>query len=61
MNLPGGFELLLLLVLFGVVSGVVARRRGRSPLLWGFLGLWLGPLALLVVAVLPPERGVTAA
>ena len=35
-----------------VLCGVMAHNRGRSPIIWGFLALIIGPLAL-IVGVLP--------
>ena len=45
-------------IVFGVVSGIVARSKGRSSLGWFVAGLLIGPFAL-VVAVLPakPKEG----
>jgi hypothetical protein len=31
----------------------IAASKGRSSLLWGFLGLVFGLLALIVIAILP--------
>jgi hypothetical protein len=36
------------------LSGRIAERRGRSIRLWWWMGLIFGPIAPLVVAVLPP-------
>ena len=44
----------LVAIVFGVVSGMVARGRGRSWLGWFLAGLVIGPFALVVV-VLPPR------
>lgn len=48
----------LVAIVFGVVSGIVARGKGRSSLGWFLAGLLIGPFALLV-AVLPakPREG----
>lgn len=45
-------------IVFGVVSGIVGRSKGRSSLGWFIAGLLIGPFAL-VVAVLPakPREG----
>jgi hypothetical protein len=45
---------------FGVVcpglSGWIAERRGRSIKLWCWLGAIFGPIALVAVALLPPQE-----
>lgn len=45
---------LFLVVVFTVLSGWIAGRRGRSTKLWYWLGAILGPIALLAIALLPP-------
>ena len=45
-------EFLLIWCLFGIVSAVIASTKGRSRGGWFFLGLLIGPFAL-VVALLP--------
>lgn len=40
--------------IFGPLTGWVARRRDRSPIVWLVFGALLGPIALLIVAVAPP-------
>lgn len=55
--LISGFGMVVIL-LWLVVAGLTARvaaGRGRPWGLWLFLGLLLGPLALLVAAVAPRE------
>ena len=37
----------------------LARRKGRSPLLWGILAFFFSGLALIVVAVLPRKQSVS--
>ncbi len=49
----GSVELLLLGVVFAVVTGIVAARRGRATAGWAFLGFLFGPVPLLIVALLP--------
>jgi hypothetical protein len=51
----GAFEVLLVAVLCAVDSGLVAQRKSRNTAGWSALGLIFGPLALVVVAVLPPR------
>ncbi|MDP2800041.1 MAG: zinc ribbon domain-containing protein, partial [Deltaproteobacteria bacterium] len=43
----------LLVIISGIVGGIVARRKGRRPILW-FILCALFPLLIIVVALLPP-------
>lgn len=52
----GMYEILPVGILFAVITGAVAGRRGRSPALWAVLGFLFGPIAPLIVAVLPSEH-----
>jgi hypothetical protein len=47
----GGFELLVLWLLFGVMSSVAASNKGRSGFGWFVLGILLGPIGLILVLV----------
>lgn len=40
------------LLIWGCAS--IAKGKGRSPIAWGFLGLFFGLFALLLIAILPP-------
>lgn len=54
-------EFVLVWLLFGVVSGVVATNKGRSGCGWFALGVLLGPFGLILALVVPknpPRRGV---
>ena len=42
-------ELLFIWLLFAVFAGALAAKKGRSPIVWGFLGLLFGPFGLVVV------------
>lgn len=55
--LISGFSMVLILLWLAVAGATakVASGRGRPGGLWFFLGLLLGPLALLVAAVAPRE------
>jgi MFS family permease len=44
----------VLLVVPTFLSGWIAERHGRSTILWYWLGAIFGPIAPLVVALLPP-------
>lgn len=52
-----GFGMVVILLWLFVAGWTarVAAERGRPKGLWFFLGLMLGPLALLVAAVAPRE------
>jgi len=43
-------------VLFGFFCALVARRRGRNPNNWFFLGFFFSVLALIAVVVIPAGR-----
>lgn len=47
------FRYVLLLIIAGIVGGIIARRKGRSPILW-FVLCALVPLLIAVIVVLPP-------
>lgn len=53
--------LILAWMLFGIVSAVVARKKGRSGCAWFSLGLLLGPIGLLRAYALPSEKKPAAA
>lgn len=46
-------EYLIIWVLFGVASAVLAKDKGRSRPLWFILGLLIGPFAILIQVFLP--------
>ena len=50
-----GVLIILLWLALASLTSSVATGRGRPRGLWFFLGLLLGPLALLVAAVAPRE------
>lgn len=51
-------ELYLLIgVLCGVAAALLAQNKGRSLAMGGVLGLLLGPLGLLIVAIAPADAG----
>ncbi|MEW6408707.1 MAG: zinc ribbon domain-containing protein [Nitrospirota bacterium] len=43
----------LLLIIAGIVGGIIARRKGRSPVCW-FILCAIVPLLIFVIVVLPP-------
>lgn len=50
------FNLILFWVFFGCLAAFIAKRRGRNPITWFFLGLFLGILGILLVLILPAPR-----
>ena len=51
-------EIVLIWILFGVVSSVVANNKGRSGAKWFWLGVLLGPFGLVLAFVVSPQRHV---
>ena len=47
------FRYALLLIIAGIAGSIIARRKGRSPILW-FILCALFPLLIIVIALLPP-------
>lgn len=47
---------LLIWLLFGVACYVLAQEKGKNPILWGVLGALFGIFALIVLALMKPER-----
>jgi hypothetical protein len=47
------FRYVLLLIIAGIVGGIIAKRKGRSPICW-FILCAIVPLLIIVIAVLPP-------
>ncbi|MDP2992743.1 MAG: zinc ribbon domain-containing protein [Deltaproteobacteria bacterium] len=43
----------ILLIIAGIVGGIIARRKGRSPI-WWFILCALVPLLTIVIIALPP-------
>jgi hypothetical protein len=54
-------ELLVLVAVFVVLCATLARHKGRSIGPWIALGLIFGPIALIVLALLPSKRALTPA
>jgi len=47
------FRYVLLLIIAGIIGGIIAGRKGRSPIFW-FMLCAIVPLLIVVIAVLPP-------
>ena len=45
-----------LMVAFGIMGAAVAKRRGRSPVIWGLISLLFVPLGFLLLLCLPKAR-----
>lgn len=43
-------------LLFGIVSAIIAKKKGRSGCAWFFLGVLLGPFGLILAFAAPSER-----
>lgn len=50
-------EYLLAWLVFPFAAGSLARGKNRNMILWGLLGLVLGPFAILIVALIKPAEG----
>ncbi|MDO3380224.1 hypothetical protein [Geoalkalibacter halelectricus] len=50
-------EFLLPWIIFGIAAGVLAKGKNRNVVLWAFIGLLIGPFALLIVAMMKPAPG----
>ena len=52
----GYMRWLLLWIACAVITGIIATSKGRDSRHWGLWGLLLGPLGILVAAVLAPDQ-----
>ena len=43
-------------IIAAIVCGVIAATKGRNPLGWGILGLFLSILTLIVVIIIPSKK-----
>jgi len=44
-------------IIFGAGTYLIARDKNRNPILWGLLGLVIGPFAMLIVAIMKRAPG----
>ena len=51
-------EYLLIPVVFAAAAVSLAKGKNRNVVLWGALGLIIGPFAILAVALMKPAPGV---
>ncbi|MFQ5579223.1 MAG: zinc ribbon domain-containing protein [Nitrospiria bacterium] len=49
-------RLVIILILFGLITAIIARSKGRDFLLWWFYGILLFPFALIHAIVLPQNH-----
>jgi MFS family permease len=47
---------LVINVIGALIGAELARRRGRSPFLWGTLCFWFGFFALILLLILPRKQ-----
>ena len=57
-SLVGGVIGFIIWILVIAWSAAVARRKGRSPFLWGLLAFFFSLIALLVILLMPSRRSV---
>ena len=55
-SLIGGVLGLIIWILVISWTAAIARRKGRSPFLWGVLAFFFSFLALILVALMPSRR-----
>ena len=48
--------LFLLFALSMLVCHVIAKRKGRNPVAWGISGAILGPLAIVILLLMPETK-----
>ncbi len=53
-------EIVIIWILFGVVSGIIASNKGRSGCSWFALGVLLGPFGLILALVSSPNEKAVA-
>ena len=44
---------LVVMLVFGFISGAMALKRGRDGAVWFFVGYFTGPIAILALALFP--------
>ena len=51
-------EYMIAWLVFPFAAASLARGKNRNVFLWAFVGLLLGPFAVLIVALIKPAPGV---
>ena len=46
----------LILVISMLACHILAKRKGRNPVAWGVTGAVAGPLAIIVVLLIPSRK-----
>ena len=47
---------ILAFIISGVVCHFIARKKGKSPVFWGAMGFFFGPLAIPFVLFVKPQN-----
>ena len=47
---------ILMIIIFGCAAYSVAVSKGKNPYLWFGIGLFIGPIAVLVLSFYPPKE-----
>ena len=50
-------EYLVFWLVFGFAASSMAKGKNRHAVLWFFIGLLIGPFAILVIALMKPGPG----
>ena len=50
-------EYLIAWALFGAAAASLAKGKNRNVVLWVFIGLLIGPFAVLIIALMKPAPG----
>ena len=50
-------EYLIFWLVFGCAAYSIAKGKNRNAILWFFIGLLIGPFAILIVALMKPGVG----
>lgn len=50
-------EYLFMWLVFPIAAGSLARGQNRNVILWGALGVVLGPFAILILALMKSAEG----
>lgn len=50
-------EYLILWAVFGFAAASIAKNKNRHVVLWFFIGLLIGPFAVLILGIMEPGPG----
>ena len=48
------YRYIILVLIAGIIGGIIAHRKGHSPILW-FALCTIVPLLIIVILILPPK------